>query len=46
MAYITYNLKIPSKKKPLWWDFGEWVDHVGRNGNQDVWFVKRPLNLT
>jgi hypothetical protein len=30
MAYIIYNFKIRSKKKPLQLDFGEWVDHVGR----------------
>jgi hypothetical protein len=30
MGYITYNFKIPSKKKPLQSDFGECVDHVGR----------------
>jgi hypothetical protein len=30
MAYIIYNFKIPSKKKSLQSDFGEWVEHVGR----------------
>jgi len=30
MAYMACNFKIPSKKKPLELDFGEWVDHVGR----------------